>query len=487
MKKLISCLLVVMMLLMAVSAFAESSGTGRFGESNAVTRFVKATDFQTKDLALQIQSGDQVDDLVIRVDGDNLHLVSRNNNTENGHIQLNPTGIYVSDEGNVTLLRYATIIAVNNDIAKAVESTLDEIIKSLPEVEEPSKAEMKKAQKQLKKAVEQLAILAAAEEAQEQEDAAVLSSAAMSFVGKFKPEYILDVKEEYGTVEISLRSEAFASALADAMDELMSNPELAELVDRTAALEGGKEFSRYQKNWAKNREATLEAIRSIKSTETASENGHMTSHFQIGEEDSAVKVLVCDTDSWIDAEGGKADIKVALGFENEDPLLVYELSVYPDYYSERLTSGNSMADVQMSFDNDQITGGKVICVIEGEELMRFEIGSDYLYMKGPNGAISTSVRETWTGKTRYELVAETADGQEGSITLDFYEYDDSLISELSTSESDQTVQFKLSRIDKVNIDDLSASENLNEITAEMIKTELENIVKAALPAAKADK
>ena len=54
MKKLISCLLVVMMLF--THAFAES--TGRFGEYSVIRRFLKETDTKTKDIALQIQSGD---------------------------------------------------------------------------------------------------------------------------------------------------------------------------------------------------------------------------------------------------------------------------------------------------------------------------------------------------------------------------------------------------------------------------------------------
>ena len=88
MKKLISCLLAVMMLCTAVSAFAEAL----VEKSTALTKFLDETDLQTKDLALQVQSGDKVSDLVIRLDGDNLHLVSRNDNVEDGHIQLNPTG-----------------------------------------------------------------------------------------------------------------------------------------------------------------------------------------------------------------------------------------------------------------------------------------------------------------------------------------------------------------------------------------------------------
>ena len=471
MKKLISCLLVVMMLLTAASAFAESSGLGRFGKSNALTKFLKETDYATKDIALQAQSGDSTADLVIRVDGDNYHFVSRNNNVEDSHIQLNPTGIYVNAEDNVTLLRYATVTTVMEDIVKGVDSMLEEAVKSIPADKLPTEAEVQKA-------VKKLTVLAAAVNAQEQADSATLSAAAMSFANKFKPEYILDVKQEDGRVQINLRSEAYATALAEAMDELMLNPALAELVDRKAALTGDKSFAAYQKNWIANREATLEAIRTIQSTETIDENGHWVSHFQIGEEASAVKILVYDSDAWIDAENGNAVITAALGFKNEDPFLVYELAVDQYSYREKLSSGDSYTDVQAYFEDNNISSAKVVSVIEGAEWMRMEAGPDYLYMRGPKGGISTSVRETWTGKTRYELVAETADGKEASVTVDFYEDGDSLVCELYSGESDQSAMFKISRIDRVDIQDLSASENINEITVEQIEGELESLLKA---------
>ena len=50
---------------------------------------------------------------------------------------------------------------------------------------------------------------------------------------------------------------------------------------------------------------------------------------------------------------------------------------------------------------------------------------------------------------------------------------------MNTSESDQPVRFKLSRIDRVNIEDLSASKNVNEIPVE-IDGDLEDLVKAIL-------
>ena len=115
-----------------------------------------------------------------------------------------------------------------------------------------------------------------------------------------------------------------------------------------------------------------------------------------------------------------------------------------------------------------------------------DFGPDYLYIKGPKGGISTSVRETWTGKTRFELVAETAGGQETSVIVDFYQEDDCLVSELYTDKSDRTVMFKISRIDKVNIEDLSASEKITEITVDDIYAELGNLLKLAVPALTTD-
>ena len=141
-----------------------------------------------------------------------------------------------------------------------------------------------------------------------------------------------------------------------------------------------------------------------------------------------------------------------------------------------------MAEVNLSLQNNRISTGEISTVIEGKEQLKAYFGPDYLYLRGPKGGISTSVRETWTGKTRYELVAETAKGEESTIIIDFYEADDSLIAELSTNKSDRTVQFKISRIDKVNIEDLSASENITEITVDDIYNELGNILKEAVPA-----
>lgn len=465
MKKLISCILVAMMLFAVAGAFAEGAGLGRFGHSDILTRFVKATDPQTKDIALQIESGDKAADLVIRVDRDNLHLVSRNDAVETSHIQLTPTGIYMGIDGKTTLLRYATVTAFMEEIVKELDEVLDEAVKDLA------------ADAQLQKAVNDMSILADEAQEQAQADAATMSAAAMAFAGKFRSENILDVKEEEDSVTISLRSDAFASALADAMDEMMSNADLADLVNRQAAVTGGESFAALQRDWLENREATMEAVRSIKSTEAFDENGHWVSHYQIGEDASTTKILMCDTDAWIDEENGEAEITTTLGIKDEAPLLTYELSVDPDYTHETLISGDSRTDVQVNFEDEMVDNGSILCVIDGNESMRMSFGPDYFYMKGPKGGISTSVRETWTGKIRYELVAETADGQESTIIFDFYEDGDSLVCEMNTSGSDQPVCFKISRIDKVNIADLSASEQVDEITVERISAELESLVK----------
>ena len=472
MKKLVSCLLVVMMLFTVTGAFAEPTGMGRFGQANILSRFVKGTDPQTKDIALQVESGNEASDLVIRIDGENLHLVSRNNAVVDSHVQLNPTGIYVSADGTVSLLRYATVTAAMQKIDDAVNAALEEAVKSIPEEALPTQAE-------IEKAVKEFGILASAAEEQAQADASTLGAAAMAFAGKFKPEYILDVKAAEDSATIRLRSDALASALAEAMDEQMSNPDLAALVNRQAALTGGESFASLQESWVNNREAILEAVRTIESTEAFDENGHWVSHTQIGEDSSTSKILMCDTDAWIDEENGGAEITTSLGIKGEAPLLVYELSVNPYSSRETLSSGDSRTEAQLAFDGELIDSGSVLTEIEGSEWMRMNFGPDYFFMKGPNGAISTSVRETWTGKIRYELVAETADGQQATVIFDCYQDDDSLVCEMNTSESDTPVRFKLSRIDRVNIEDLSASENVNEITVD-IDGDLKGLVKTLL-------
>ena len=470
MKKLISCLLVVMMLFTMVSAFADDS----VEKNNVVKKFLDETDLKTKDIAIQLESGDHSADLVFRLDSNSFHLVSREDGKVKSHIQLTPTGIYTGSAEAVTMMRYATIANILQAIVKEVDETIKEAINSIPAEALPTDA-------QVKEAAATEAIISAMAASQAQADAAVLASAAVSFVNKFKPEYILDVKEEDGEVKISLRSEAYASALADAMDELLSNPDLAALVDRKAVTEGGATFAAIQKNWAKNREATLESIRTMKDTDTIGEDGHWVSHFQIGDE-ATEKVLVADTDSWINPEDNEMEMKYTFGFKDEDPALVYEFSVSPDHYWEKLSSGEDMAEINLGFDENKVSDGNIVVVAGGEEI-KMDFGQDYLNVKGPKGGISTSVRETWTGKQRFELYAETAEGQEDSIIIDFYDDDDSLICELSSDKADNSLKLKLSRIDKVEIEDLTASQNITEITENKITEELESLMKTVMPTA----
>lgn len=479
MKKLIYCLLVVMMLISAVNVFAEPIKPVE--KSNVLTEFLKETDFAKQDIALQAQSGDQATDLVVRSDGTNIHLVSRENNVEKSHVQFDPTGIYLSADGSVTLLRYATVTTVMQNVVNAVNSVLDEIIKNIPEIPE----EMLPSEAEVAKAINEMAIVAQAVETQEQADAATLNSAAMSFADKFKPEYILDVKGDEGSLEISLRGQAFASALAEAMDELMTNEDLAKLVDRNAE-DADESFAAAQLEWLENRDAFLEEISTMESTGKIDEDGHYVSHFQIGEETQETKILVCDTDAWVDAEDGEIESVVYMGFKDEDPFIEYRIEASPNHYRETMISGDSYTDIHFDYEDNKLTTGEITTVIEGKEEFRTELGSDYLYMKGPKGGISSSVRETWLGKLRYELVAETADGKESSFTVDFYEDWDSLVCELYTNESDQSAKFMISRVDKLNIEDLSASKNINEITVDSIKAELENLVKMALSAKTTD-
>lgn len=472
MKKLISCLLAVIMLFTVACSFAEELKP--IEKSNALTKFLDETDLKTKDLAFQVQSGDDSTDLVLSLDGDNLHLVTRYGDQVMGHGQMNSTGIYLGSADGATLLRYTTVMTVLQDAIKALDTVLEEAIDSIPEQQIATETE-------IKETVDQVAVLAAAVAAQEEADSATLASAALDFVSKFKPEYILDVKEDDGSVEISLRGQAFATALAEAIDDMMSNPALAELVDREAAQVGGKTFAEAQLEWADKREATLEAISTIVSNEKIEDNGHWTSHFQIGEENTDQKVLVCDTDTWLDVENGAFETRIYLGFQDEDPFMVHEYTANRYQYWEKMTVEDSFVEINCEINDARVTGGNVVTVLEGKEELRMEFGSDYLYMKGAKGGISTSVRETWTGKTRFELVMETAKGEEATITADFYQDADSLIFELYTDKADQTVLFKISRIDKVNIDDLSAAEKITEITAEEINAVLDSLLKLFAP------
>jgi len=76
---------------------------------------------------------------------------------------------------------------------------------------------------------------------------------------------------------------------------------------------------------------------------------------------------------------------------------------------------------------------------------------------------------------------ETADGKEESITLDFYEDGDSLVCELMSGSSDQSAKFMLSRVDKLEIEDLSASQNITEITVEAIEAQLTSLLNMFKP------
>lgn len=476
MKKLISCLLAVMMLCTAVSAFAEAL----VEKSNALTKFLDETDLQTKDLALQVQSGDETTDLVIHLDGDNLHMAVRSGDKVDAHVQYNATGIYVAGEDDVKLLRYATIITIAEDIVKEVNSLLDEAVKSIPEESVLTEEEMKDI-------VNKMADVVTEEAAKEKADAITLSTATAAFASKFRPEEILDVKEENGVLAISLRSEAYAAALAEAMDEMMSNADLGKLVDEQAKLTGGKTFAEAQQAWQENREATLETIRTMKSDEWMDENGHYVSCFQIGKESAETKVLDFDTDSWINEETGEANVTLTLGFKDEDPFMGYEFIINQYSYNEKLAAGDSFTEIKLDLNEDHRPSyGTVKTVLDGQEKLWAEFGPDYMYMKGPKGGISTSVRETWTGKTRYEVVAENAKGEEYTVTVDFYEEENSLVGELHTNQSDRSVVYRISRIDKINIEDLSASEKITEITVDNIYNELGELLKTAAPALTAD-
>ena len=475
MKKLLSCLLAAAMLFTMASAIAAEPFEP-IERNNALVKFLNETDTKTKDIALQLQFGDDVADLVLRAEGDNFHVVARDNGTQKGHLQLTPEALFVTSNGSVKQLKYATVVAFMQDIVKTADALVNEAIDSIPQQEVPSEAE-------LAAAAAKAEVIASMAAAQQQADAATLFSAGASFASKFKAENILDVKENDDSVEISLRSEAYASALADAIDDLMLDPALAELVDRKAAATGGKTFASIQKDWIVNREATLEAIRTIQSTDLI-EDGHWKSHFQIGEkteEEKDNEVLVCDVDTWINDDADAAEMVLNLGFQDADPLMVYEMAVNPSRFWEKVTAQNSEAEIRYDIEEGRLSGGFVKAVVEGNEELYAEFSPDYMYMKGANGGFFSSVRETWTGKIRYELVAETAQGAEASMTVDFYEDGDSLVCELRTGESDQSLMFKLSRIDRIDIEDLSAAENV-ELTEETLKAEFENILKTVLPA-----
>lgn len=461
MKKLVSCLLVVMMLLGVMSAFAEPAQ-----EKNVLEKFLDETDLKTKDLALQYQSGDATSEFVLRQDGENIHIVSRANGIENSHIELTPIGIYGGNKDSAIMIRYTTIMKI-----------LQDIVKSVKEEKLPGKASLSE---QDMEAVDALAT-AAVEQAQA--DGTVIGTAAVEFLSKFKPEYILDVKNEDGTVTVTIRSEALATATGEAVDGLMSNPALAEVVDRWAAMEGGKSFAERQKDWLLNREATLETIRTIVSQDTVSDDGHIVSHFEIGEKTENSKPLVCDLDAWIDAENNEAEVTYKMGYADEDSFLVYETTVNPDYYSEKLTSGEDVAEVEFNLTEGRITSGKLYVAEKGEEQINLDFSQTHMNLRGPKGGISTSVRETWTGKLRYEMYIETAEGKEGNLIIDFYEDDDALICDIRSSESEHTDTFRLVRVDKVEMDELTKSAKCVEITEDVINKVIDMVIKSVPTAA----
>ena len=292
-------------------------------------------------------------------------------------------------------------------------------------------------------------------------------------------EDILDVKQEDGTVEVSLRSEAYASAMADAMDELMQNRDLAALVDREAKIEGGKTFAEIQQAWAENRETVLETIRITKSTDLIDENGHMKSHFRIGKGTAENSVLVFDNDVWLDVENDGVEFTASLGFENEDPFMVYEYAMNQYRYREKMTVGDSMESIFAEIEDNQLISGSVVSIINGVEVVKANFGPDHLAIKGTWGSINTIIRETLTGKIRYELVVENADRDELTITMDYYQDDDSLVCEMYTGNSFETVKFRLSRIDKIDIEDLSTAEKITEITVDDTNAVLESVAKLA--------
>ena len=476
-KRLISCLLAVMMVFVMANAFADPFTPNDW---NALEKFMKETNLQNKDLALQLQLGDQVADIVFRAEGTTLHLVSRINGTELRHVQLTPAAMYVGSGSETAMLRYDTLTTFQQDLMKDMEALLTQAIQSIPANQIPTEAE-------LRAAAARQAVLETAAATQEQTDAITIGTAAIAFAEHFRPESILDVKENAGSVEFTLRSDAYADALANAIDGLMANESLGKLIDRQAAANGGKTFVEIQKSWAENREATLQAIRTIKSSDKIEENGHWTSTFQIGAEKEGDQALTCTGDTWFNEDLNAAEITFSLGMTGQDPIMAYDILVTPNYLWEKITnSEQNSGELSFNLEDGVIRSGKIAIYVNGNEERMLSFGPDYLYMRGPTGGISTSVRETWTGKTRYELVVENAEGASASLIMDLYEEDDSLICELKTSESEESLQYKISRIDKVEISDLSASEKITEITGEMLKTEMEAMLKLLLPAKAGD-
>ena len=474
MKKLVSCLLAAVMLFTAVSAFA-----GRFEpieRNNIITKFVNETDLNTKDIAVQVQFGDKVADIVLRAEPNSVHMVGRENGTEVGHIQLTPKAVYTVSNGEVSQLQYATLTSFLQDMVKDLGEAVNAAIDAIP-AQPMTEAE-------LEAAVEEAVAEGAAAAAQADADAVTLLSASADFASKFKPEYILDVKDNGGSVEISLRSDAFATAFDEAVDSLMMNPAMAELVDRQAAVTGGKTFAEMQKDWLVNRDAALEQIRTIQSTDTIDEDGHCKSHFQIGQEVEGAEnnqVLVCDTDTWINAEDAAAEIVFSIGFKDAEPFAVYEMAVNQDSFWEKLNSMGSVAEIRYDFEDGRPSEGFVSINVMDKGEFYAEFGQDYLYAKGPKGCVSASILETWTGKVRCELYVETAEGKENSLVVDVYEDEDSLTCEVKVNDAEDSLKLKLSRIDRIEIEDLTASENITDITEDMLKAEVAKFLMTLVP------
>jgi hypothetical protein len=173
MKKLISFLLVVMMLCTAISAFAEALDP----VDNALIQYLTNTDDATKDIAMQVGDGKDAVTLVIRGEGKNFHMVMCNGDKVEDHLQLNDMGMYLSEEGDVKLLRYDMVINYLQDIIKEVDTAFDEAVKSIPENQIPTKIEVRKI-------LRQIALLASVVVTREEADANILSSAATAFAGK---------------------------------------------------------------------------------------------------------------------------------------------------------------------------------------------------------------------------------------------------------------------------------------------------------------
>lgn len=472
-KKLVSCLLAVMMLFTMAGAFADPFEP--LERNNALHKFLNETDMKTKDLALQLELGNQVADLVFHVEGNSLHMVTRMNGIALRHAQMNPTALYMASGSEVAMLRYETLAAFQQDLMKEAEAQLTQAIQSIPANQLPTEAE-------LRAAAARQAVLETAAATQEQTDAITIGTAAIAFAEHFRPESILDVKENDGSVEFSLRSDAYADALANAIDGLMANESLGRLIDRQAAKTGSKTFAEIQKSWAEDREATLRAIRTIQSTDKIEEDGHWTSSFQIGAEKEGDQALICSADTWVNEELNAAEMTFTLGITGEDPVMTYDIVVTPNYFWEKMNVEQAYTEMSFDLEDGRINSGKIDVHRNNMDAVQLSFGPDYLNMRGPKGGISSSIRETWTGKTRYELVFENAEGVSASLIIDFYEDDDSLICEMKTSESDQSLKYRISRIDRVEVNDLSASEKITEITGETLKTEMEALLKLVFPA-----